>query len=207
MAYTPVPSVAAGDWIDEVFINTYWRDNMAASAPDVFSAKGQLAVGTGVDSMGVLRVGANGDVLVADSGSAVGLKWVEVPTPKMTRLGKSGNQSLAVGIKNITWETEIQDDEGLHGSGQPRITFSQSGKYRVETVLSVDQNCVSVAISLNGTWVQEQRLPAATGGMARLSIILDVVASDYVQVQTAVQMNPSIAYATYAGFSAIRLGA
>lgn len=75
MAYTPVPAVAANDWIDEIFINTYWKDNFAAGVPDVFSAKGQLAVGLGVDSMGVLNVGANDTVLIADSTQATGLKW------------------------------------------------------------------------------------------------------------------------------------
>ena len=75
MAYTPVPAVAADDWIDEIFINTYWVDNMAASVPDVFSAKGQLAVGLGVDSMGVLNVGSNGKVLMADSAQTLGMKW------------------------------------------------------------------------------------------------------------------------------------
>jgi H-type lectin domain-containing protein len=75
MAYTPVPAVAADDWIDEIFINTYWVDNMAASVPDVFSAKGQIAVGLGVDSMGVLNVGADGTFLQADSTQTLGMIW------------------------------------------------------------------------------------------------------------------------------------
>lgn len=79
MAYTPVPAVAADDWIDEIFINTYWVDNMAASVPDVFSAKGQLPVGLGVDSMGILNVGANGTILSADSAEPTGLKWIPRP--------------------------------------------------------------------------------------------------------------------------------
>lgn len=78
MAYTPVPAVAADDWIDEVFINTYWVENMASSVPDVFSAKGQMAVGLGVDSMGVLNVGADGTVLHADSVQALGMIWKEI---------------------------------------------------------------------------------------------------------------------------------
>ncbi len=73
--YTPVPAVAAGDWIDEIFINTYWVDNMSAGLPDQFSAVGQLAIGAGVDSMGILNVGANGQMLMADSAEALGIKW------------------------------------------------------------------------------------------------------------------------------------
>ncbi len=75
MAYTPVPSVAVNDWIDEIFINTYWVNNMAAMAPDVFSAKGQMSIGTGVDAMGVLSVGSNNKVLMADATQSVGVKW------------------------------------------------------------------------------------------------------------------------------------
>jgi len=78
MAYTPVPSVIAGDWIDEVFINTYWVDNMAAGVPDVFTTKGQLAVALGTDSMGVLSVGANNKVLMADSAQTLGMLWGDV---------------------------------------------------------------------------------------------------------------------------------
>lgn len=74
--YTPVPAVSAGDWIDEVFINTYWVDNFAAGVPDLFSAKGQLPVGLGVDSMGVLSVGADGKVLMANAAAALGMDWV-----------------------------------------------------------------------------------------------------------------------------------
>lgn len=73
--YTPVPSVAAGDWIDEIFINTYWKDNFAAGVPDVFSAKGQLAVGLGVDQLGVLNPGTDGTFLVADSSQSLGMIW------------------------------------------------------------------------------------------------------------------------------------
>lgn len=79
MPYTPVPAVSAGDWIDEVFINTYWVDNMAAGVPDVFTAKGQLPVGLGVDSMGILNVGADGTILSADSAEVTGLKWIARP--------------------------------------------------------------------------------------------------------------------------------
>jgi hypothetical protein len=75
MPYTPVPAIAAGDTIDEVFLMTYWVDNMAAMIPDMFSAKGQLAVGLGVDSMGILSVGTDGYSLVADSTQVTGLKW------------------------------------------------------------------------------------------------------------------------------------
>lgn len=94
MAFTPVPAVIAGDWIDEVFINTYWVDNMAAGVPDVFTAKGQLAVASGVDALGVLSVGANNKVLLADSAQSLGVKWdwnVVLVTSRLTNTGWDGD--------------------------------------------------------------------------------------------------------------------
>ncbi len=105
--YTPVPAVSAGDWIDEVFINTYWVDNFAAGVPDVFSAKGQLAVGLGVDSMGILNVGADGTILVADSTQALGVRWGTTPdSSNYIKLasaitGYNGN-SIAVGTYSLS---------------------------------------------------------------------------------------------------------
>ena len=75
MSYTPVPLVVAGDWIDEVFINTYWSNNMAAGVPDIFTAKGDLAVATAANAASALAVGINNQVLMPDSSLANGVKW------------------------------------------------------------------------------------------------------------------------------------
>jgi len=75
MTYTPVPTFLTGDTIDEPFLNTYWRDNMAAGVPDVFSAKGQLAIASGVDTMGVLNPGTDGSVLITEAAQSLGVRW------------------------------------------------------------------------------------------------------------------------------------
>src|SRR5262245_12399409 len=100
--YTPVPSFIAGDIIDEVFLNTYWRDNMAASIPDLFSAKGQIAVGLGVDDMGILNVGANGTVPMADSAQPLGIAWRALVK---ARQGGSASNWGTVGTNNHTPST------------------------------------------------------------------------------------------------------
>jgi len=97
--YTPVPAFLAGDTIDEVFLNTYWRDNMAASIPDLFSAKGQLPVGLGVDDMGILNVGANGTIPVADSTESLGILWRALVK---ARRGGSATNWGTVGTTNYT---------------------------------------------------------------------------------------------------------
>lgn len=115
--YTPVPSVAAGDWIDEIFINTYWVDNMAAGLPDLFSAKGQMAVGLGVDDMGILDVGADEAVLHADSSQALGVAWREIVLISQ-RQGNSATNWNTQGTINYT----PANARILVGAGQ--ISFS-----------------------------------------------------------------------------------
>jgi hypothetical protein len=48
----------------------------ATSSAVAPAAKGQLVVGNGVNTAGIVTVGANGTVLTADSAEATGTKWV-----------------------------------------------------------------------------------------------------------------------------------
>jgi len=123
MAYTPVPSVAAGDWIDEIFINTYWRDNMAASVPDVFSAKGQMAVGSGVDTMGVLNVGANGTIIVADSVQSLGVKWDYLLNQIYAQEGAGLNYQILRSVVTNDLTVAIKDKNGNDASSTNPISF------------------------------------------------------------------------------------
>jgi hypothetical protein len=68
-----VPIVATGDFIDAAFINQYWGDNMAARWP--YTAKGDIAVAIGANTLIALPVGANNKLLVADSTQSSGMKW------------------------------------------------------------------------------------------------------------------------------------
>lgn len=121
--YTPVPAVSAGDWIDEVFINTYWVDNMAAGVPDVFTAKGQLPVGLGVDSLGVLNVGVDGDVLMADSTQALGMKWMNLLGSVFgpQSMGLNYLISRTVASNNLT--VAVTDKAGNNASASNPIPF------------------------------------------------------------------------------------
>jgi hypothetical protein len=76
MAYTtPVPTKNLGDTWTHTEHNIYLRDNMAAMAPDVFTAKGDLYVATAADTGTRLPVGTNGQLLIADSAQTTGLRW------------------------------------------------------------------------------------------------------------------------------------
>ena len=82
MAYTtPVPTKAVGNTWTAAEHNTYIRDNFAASVPDIFTAKGQLPVGTGADTMTTLSiVSTTGYILSVDTTvSTTNLKWIADP--------------------------------------------------------------------------------------------------------------------------------
>lgn len=68
-----VPIVATGDFIDAAFINQYWGDNMAARWP--YTAKGDIAVAIGANTLIALPVGANNKILMANSAESSGVKW------------------------------------------------------------------------------------------------------------------------------------
>lgn len=75
MAYTPVPTKNTGDLWSADDNNTYIRDNFAAGVPDIFTAKGDLAVATAADTATRLALGSTGQFLIADSSRTCGVKW------------------------------------------------------------------------------------------------------------------------------------
>jgi hypothetical protein len=207
-SYTPVPAFYAGEIIDEVFLNTYWRDNMAAGIPDLFSAKGQMAIALGVDSMGVLNVGADGNVLTADSTETLGVKWSAAN--KMTRLRKSANQSLpgSSATTTITWDTEDQDDEVMHDNvtNNSRITFPRAGVYRIEAQLLTGVNVSFCDIRLNGSQIVTYR-PNFSGGNYDMpvSIVTSVVLNDYAECTVTTTASADTLFSTRSKFIATRL--
>lgn len=103
MAYTPVPTQNVGDDWTATEHNTYIKDNFAAGVPDIFTAKGQIAVATAADAAEALSVGTNGYVLMADSssdGGNVGMKWASPGGPR-ARLKRSTTLAVNSGTDTI----------------------------------------------------------------------------------------------------------
>ena len=50
MAYTAVPTITTGDVATAAWGNTYIKDNFAAGVPDIFTADGEVAIGTGANT-------------------------------------------------------------------------------------------------------------------------------------------------------------
>lgn len=72
----PVVTKAAGETITADEWNTFVRDNNAVGVPDIFTAKGQLVVGTGVNAATLLPVGSDYTVIQAASAAAGGMSFM-----------------------------------------------------------------------------------------------------------------------------------
>lgn len=127
MAYTAVPTQNTGDLWTAAEHNTYIRDNFAAGVPDIFTAKGDLAVASAADVAGALAVGTNGQILTADSGESLGVKWASLAggAESHARYKVSSTKS----ISNTTY-TIIDYDTSVYDS-DTAVTTGASWKYTV----------------------------------------------------------------------------
>lgn len=151
MAYNPVPTVTTGDLWTASNHNTYIRDNFAAGVPDIFEAKGDIAVASGANAAGRLPVGSNGQILMADSSRTLGVKWGSMPTiPSQLTYGKFERlKNQTISIASGYTPTVIPMSQLIFGS---HLGFSiTSGMMRVPsngdylTIVEVDPDLAAAA--------------------------------------------------------------
>ena len=75
MAFTTLPTYSTGDVVSAANWNTYVKDNFAAMPPDVFTASGEIFVGEGADTGGLLSPGSTGNFLIVDTAETLGMKY------------------------------------------------------------------------------------------------------------------------------------
>jgi hypothetical protein len=80
---TSLAALAAGDILEIITFTAF--DLATAISNTLFDAKGDILVGTAADTPGKLTLGTNGYFLKADSSTATGLVWAEVPAPDLTQ--------------------------------------------------------------------------------------------------------------------------
>ena len=77
------PALAASDVLEVI---TFTAFDVATAIPNsLFDAKGDILVATSADTPGKLTLGTNGYFLKADSSTATGLVWDDVPAPDLTQ--------------------------------------------------------------------------------------------------------------------------
>lgn len=141
MAYTAMATRATGyvatatDWNEIV-------DNFAAGAPDLFTTKGDLAIGTGANAAARLAVGTDGQVLTADSGEATGLKWASISAGVHARAKVSSTKALASGSTVIIdYDTEEYDTGSDVTTGAAwKFTAPANGYYLVQASVVLESS-------------------------------------------------------------------
>jgi hypothetical protein len=98
---TSLAALAAGDILEIITFTAF--DLATAIQQSLFTAKGDVLVGTSAGVAGKIAVGANNTVLVADSSTATGLKWSAYdPLPSQT--GNTGKYLTTDG-SSASWGT------------------------------------------------------------------------------------------------------
>ena len=177
-------------------VKTAWDLANAAIAKLSVDAKGDLLVGTADNTIDRLSVGANNTVLIADSSTTTGLKW-GLPIFRGVSCTKSANQSTTQNtFTSITFDTEDYDSDGFHSisTNTSRITIPSGlgGKYRFSGVVSFAASSTGTRqarLIKNGTTTYNL-VQGESNGSGTLTTtftfnyILDLAATDYVEVQT-----------------------
>jgi hypothetical protein len=138
----------------DVIVNGVNAVESAASTKmplSTFSAKGDLAVGTGAGLVSRAGVGTNGFVLVADSSTGTGVAWKLPPGSIVARFSQTSGQSIGSGGAGaaVTW-TVVYDRFGVMTNGASVYTPNVAGYYEISG---------GVGYAVNGTgmrmvWLQ-----------------------------------------------------
>ena len=120
MAYVPLSTVNNGDDIVISWGNQI-RDNFAAGVPDIFTTKGDLALGTGADAAARLGIGTDYQLLQSLASQATGAQW---SSGIYSLCAKSGVQSIATAtMTKISVATAVSDPYSMLDGTNFRLTI------------------------------------------------------------------------------------
>ena len=194
----------------------------------IIAAKGDLIVGTANDTPGILTVGANGSIIVADSSTSTGLKW-EAPAGGSTFVGASVYKTAAQSISNntntaLTFTNENFDTDGIHDNSSNTSRFTiptgKGGKWLFIGAVSWSGNSTGyrqITIQKNGTVASEvYNLASVVGSVTTSQIITFIgsaVATDYFELFCkqnsggSLNVDGDATFTNYTVFQCVYLGA
>lgn len=223
MAYTAVPTQNTGDLWTAANHNTYIRDNFAAGVPDIFTAKGDLAVATAANTATNRAVGTNGQILTADSAESDGVKWASISggnscAARYEISGSTANSALAnASAEIIDFDTSDFDTDTAVTTGASwkfTVPTGKGGKYLVmcNIALASDTNwgeneLFRVGVYVGGVlqaYLGSQYMHAAASGGFEVhvngSTVLDLSAADEVDFRAYQNSGSAINFSTDGDF-------
>jgi hypothetical protein len=182
------------------------------------AAKGDLVVGSATNDAGVLAVGTDTHILVADSAESLGMKWAAPAGASLVGVSTKGNNpSLTQNVRTVlAFTTEEFDTDGFHdnSTNNSRITIpaGKGGKYFFSFggYWGNGTSRTIIRFLKNGSSIRDmQYFGSGTSEFgATIFAYLDLVATDYIEVD-AITTGATLTFWTSAqcGFNAIYLGA
>ena len=214
MAYTTLPIVTTGDFWTLTQAQIYFRDNWIASVPDICSALGSIFSGTGDGTGMEVLVGANYEVLQANSTDPRGVEWGRPRMCFPTILIKSGDQTLAGVSEDVVWETEVADVMGLHTGASSDIDFTEDAVFLVICHLALSDTNHSTTfygeLIQNATAFARSFWERQDGdiGYVNLFAVWPFLSTDTLKVKVTAPASPTLKVLQgYSRLTVMRLGA
>jgi hypothetical protein len=195
MAYSDLGAISSGDtgtssWANQV------RSNFQAGVPDIFTAKGDIAGGTGADAAARLAVGDDDSILVPDSGETAGLAWQIQPACRVYR--STDYDPATSSWVALPFGSERFDTDDMHDTetNTERLTVPTNGDglYLVGGNVEFDTSALSgtgyhygIALRLNGTtYIAREFSEDTMSGSGLISFDISTLyslsATDYVEL-------------------------
>jgi hypothetical protein len=128
----------------------------------VISAKGDILVGTAADTVGILGVGSNGNLLTADSSATNGIAWLPAPIGLPAQTGNAGNLLTTDGT-TASWSNTLLQPITANSFSPTSSTIPTNGMYLGATnqVNFATDSTSRVTIANSGTTINDGFLTAA----------------------------------------------
>ena len=158
------------------------------------AAKGSIVVGSATNDAGVLAVGTNAHILVADSTETLGMKWAAPAAASFsgTLCKKSTSQTIPNDtVTAVTWNSEVYDTDTIHSTSTNTDRFTiptgKGGYWYISVFLNWNNMTTGsrrIYINKNGSEQLTARNDSASTGYWDMTAngVISCAAGDYLSV-------------------------